>query len=161
MTYHRNLGRITAQDAERETDRLAFTMPEAILPDLGTTPASEVKAEPRHYAAKLYTIDAIDPDGFPVHFSFADISIEQFEAKKAQMKAMGYTPPSQAPAAAAPVATPDDLPEGWKLCQKHKAPMRPRNKQNQNWHSHNVGTKERPVWCKGYKGADSPGYDVE
>lgn len=62
---------------------------------------------------------------------------------------------------AAPLAAADDLPEGWKLCQKHRAPMRPRNKQNQNWHSHNVGTKENPCWCKGYRGADSPGYEVE
>lgn len=28
-------------------------------------------------------------------------------------------------------------------------------------HSHNVGTREHPVYCKGYKGADSPGYEVE
>lgn len=71
----------------------------------------------------------------------------------------GYAPASPAQLSA-PIAAPDDLPEGWKLCQKHGAPMRPRNKQNQNWHSHNVGTKDEPLWCKGYKGADSPGYEV-
>jgi hypothetical protein len=71
----------------------------------------------------------------------------------------GYLPPAPA-APAAPTATSDDLPEGWKLCKKHGAPMRPRNKQNEHWHSHNVGTAERPCWCKGYKGADSPGYDL-
>lgn len=62
---------------------------------------------------------------------------------------------------AAPVATADDLPDGYKLCQKHRAPMRPRNKQNDNWHSHNVGTAEKPLWCKGYRGSDSPGYEVD
>lgn len=68
----------------------------------------------------------------------------------------------QAPAPlmlAAPIATPDDLPDGYKLCRKHGAPMRPRNKQGEWWHSHNVGTAENPCWCKGYKGSDSPGYD--
>lgn len=70
----------------------------------------------------------------------------------------------QAPAPlmlAAPIATADDLPDGFKLCQKHRAPMRPRNKQNDTWHSHNVGTAEKPCWCKGYRGSDSPGYEVD
>jgi len=62
---------------------------------------------------------------------------------------------------AAPIATADDLPDGFKLCQKHRAPMRPRNKQNDHWHSHNVGTAEQPLWCKGYRGSDSPGYEVD
>jgi len=72
----------------------------------------------------------------------------------------GFQAPAPAAAIVAPVATPDDLPDGWKLCHKHGAPMRPRNKQNEHWHSHNVGTKEEPLWCKGYKGADSPGFDL-
>lgn len=72
----------------------------------------------------------------------------------------GYAPAQQAQLAA-PHATSDDLPEGWKLCQKHHAPMRPRNKQNEHWHSHNVGTADKPLWCKGYKGSDSPGYEVD
>jgi hypothetical protein len=25
----------------------------------------------------------------------------------------------------------------------------------------NVGTGDAPLWCKGYRGADSPGYEVE
>lgn len=70
-----------------------------------------------------------------------------------------YAPASTAQLSA-PIAAPDDLPEGWKLCKKHGAPMRPRNKQNEHWHSHNVGTADAPLWCKGYKGADSPGYEV-
>ncbi len=73
----------------------------------------------------------------------------------------GFQPPAPAtaPALPAPVATSDDLPDGWKLCPKHGAPMRPRNKQGDVWHSHNVGTRDNPIYCKGYKGADSPGYD--
>lgn len=71
----------------------------------------------------------------------------------------------QAPAPlmlAAPIATADDLPDGFKLCQKHRAPMRPRSKQGDVWHSHAVinGDGEK-VYCKGYRSADSPGYDVD
>lgn len=62
---------------------------------------------------------------------------------------------------AAPIATADDLPEGYKLCQKHRAPMKPRQKQGDTWNSHNVGTAEKPCWCKGYRGPDSPGYEVD
>lgn len=61
----------------------------------------------------------------------------------------------------APVATADDLPEGWKLCHKHHAGMKQRHKQGDSWNSHNVGTKEQPIWCKGYRGPDSPGYEVD
>lgn len=111
------------------------------------------------YPRRQYTIDAVSPLGFPVHLSFADIKLTELAEHIAKLAELGYTPPASP--SSAPVATPDDLPEGWKLCQKHGAPMRPRNKQNQNWHSHNVGTKEHPVWCKGYRGADSPGYEVE
>jgi len=119
--------------------------------------AQELQIAP--YARRQYTIDAVSPLGFPVHLTFADIKLTELAGHIAALAKLGYTPPMQA--GAAPVATPDDLPEGWKLCQKHGAPMRPRNKQNQNWHSHNVGTKEHPVWCKGYRGSDSPGYEVE
>lgn len=61
----------------------------------------------------------------------------------------------------APVATADDLPDGYKLCRKHGAPMKPRSKQGDVWNSHNVGTSDNPCWCKGYRGPDSPGYEVE
>lgn len=70
----------------------------------------------------------------------------------------GYAPASTAQPSA-PIAAADDLPEGWKLCKKHGAPMRPRNKQNEHWHSHNMGTAENPCYCKGYPGSDSPGYE--
>lgn len=72
----------------------------------------------------------------------------------------GFGAPAPTAPAAAPLATPDDLPDGWRLCHKHGAPMRPRNKQGDTWHSHNVGTSDAPVWCKGYRGADSPGYEL-
>jgi hypothetical protein len=97
------------------------------------------------YRGRLITIQATDLNAD----AFCDL-----------LDKRGFVAPTPASAPTAPVATPDDLPDGWKLCQRHGAPMRPRNKQNEHWHSHNVGTKEVPVWCKGYRGADSPGFDL-
>lgn len=107
----------------------------------------------------------VDIDGF-IWTIYANTTSETIDhiikVGKALAKRGYHAPVTSAPAQPiAPIAEPDDLPEGWKLCQKHHAPMRPRNKQNANWHSHNVGTKDLPLWCKGYRGADSPGYEVE
>ena len=71
----------------------------------------------------------------------------------------GYSAPAPL-LLSAPLATPDDLPDGYKLCRKHGAPMKPRSKQGDVWNSHNVGTADKPCWCKGYAGPDSPGYEV-
>lgn len=51
------------------------------------------------------------------------------------------------------------LPDGTPICPKHHAPMRAREKQGDTWYSHNVGTKDQPIYCKGYHGKDSPGYE--
>ena len=96
--------------------------------------------------------------GYQVQISF-DGQMTQLPGAIERLKALGATPTTMAPAA--PIAAADDLPDGWKLCKKHGAPMRPRNKQNEHWHSHNVGTADNPCWCKGYPGADSPGYGIE
>lgn len=161
-------GPISAEDAEQEPNASRAFQEENLPADLGRPVPPAVAAAAtgmppapveRPYPRRQYTIDAVSPLGFPVHLTFADIKLTDLAEHIAALAKLGYTPPTQA--SAAPVATPDDLPEGWKLCQKHGAPMRPRNKQNQTWHSHNVGTREHPVYCKGYKGADSPGYDVE
>lgn len=53
------------------------------------------------------------------------------------------------------------LPDGTPICPKHHAPMRAREKQGDTWYSHNVGTREAPIYCKGYHGKDSPGYEHE
>ncbi len=50
-------------------------------------------------------------------------------------------------------------PEGLPICPKHGAPMRKREKQGDSWHSHNVGTEGHPLYCRGYAGAESPGYE--
>lgn len=65
-------------------------------------------------------------------------------------------------AAPAPLpSAPSALPEGYKYCSKHDAAMPPRERQGDSWNSHNVGTKDKPIYCKGYRGSDSPGYEVE
>lgn len=51
------------------------------------------------------------------------------------------------------------LPDGTPICPKHHAPMRKRERQGDTWYSHNVGTEGAPVYCKGYHGKDSPGYE--
>ncbi len=50
-------------------------------------------------------------------------------------------------------------PEGLPICPKHGAPMKKREKQGDCWHSHNLGTEGQPLYCRGYPGKESPGYD--
>ncbi|MEI8165000.1 MAG: hypothetical protein WCG26_01435 [Chloroflexales bacterium] len=59
----------------------------------------------------------------------------------------------------APTPVWQTLPDGTPICPKHGTPMRKREKQGDVWHSHNMGTEDSPCYCKGYRGADSPGYD--
>jgi len=53
------------------------------------------------------------------------------------------------------------LPDGTPICPKHHAPMRLREKQGDSWYSHSVGedASGKHIYCKGYHGKDSPGYD--
>jgi hypothetical protein len=64
-----------------------------------------------------------------------------------------------APQPVAPIVW-NTTPEGLPICPKHGAPMKRREKQGDSWHSHNVGTEDRPLYCRGYAGKDSPGYEV-
>lgn len=52
------------------------------------------------------------------------------------------------------------LPDGTPLCPKHASPMKLRTKQGDEWWSHRVfGPEGEELWCKGYHGKDSPGYE--
>jgi hypothetical protein len=54
--------------------------------------------------------------------------------------------------------TPDGLP----VCPRHGVPMRRREKQGDEWHSHKViDPHGQELYCRGYDGPDSPGYRVE
>lgn len=50
-------------------------------------------------------------------------------------------------------------PDGRPICPKHGVPMKAREKQGDTWYSHNVGTEDKPCYCKGYAGPDSPGWE--
>ena len=64
--------------------------------------------------------------------------------------------------AADPPPTRFDLtPDGDPICPKHRAPMRCRQKQGDTWHSHKIlGPGGEELFCRGYAGAESPGYAV-
>jgi hypothetical protein len=65
----------------------------------------------------------------------------------------GYQPPTP--------ASWQTLPDGTPLCPKHKIPMRLREKQGDQWYSHSVGKDAggKEIYCKGYHGKDSPGWE--
>lgn len=155
--YAHDLPQIDAAAAEAEP-AAARVFPTEELPDglpdvRSPAPAPSVESRPR----KITLQTTVEHRGRAFTIVAEGMTLDQFCDL---LDKGGYAPPAGQGTPAAPIATPDDLPEGWKLCQKHGAPMRPRNKQNEHWHSHNVGTKDNPVWCKGYRGADSPGYEL-
>lgn len=161
--YAPDLPPIDAAGAEAEAPAArVFQMPEATIPEPPRPAAPPPPPAPpieldRRYALRQYTVDAVSPRGFPVHLTFADISIAQLDGHISKLAELGYTPPS-APAAAAPAQW-QTLPDGTPICPKHHAPMKEREKQGDRWYSHNVGSKDAPIYCKGYHGPDSPGYD--
>lgn len=55
------------------------------------------------------------------------------------------------------------LPDGTPICPKHHTPMRKRERQGDTWYSHSTGkgADGKDVYCKGYHGKDSPGYEVD
>lgn len=60
-------------------------------------PAERVFTEPaRAYAAKLYTVEAVSPQGFPVSLAFADISLKDLQEYMAALAKLGYTAPGKA-----------------------------------------------------------------
>lgn len=132
-------------------------------PLVGRAPLETLPEPPKAEKQTSITIE-VAPDGLHVRCEYTG-TLASIPAAIERLRAAGVLDLVLAsrvvPATAvAPLAAADDLPEGWKLCKKHGAPMRPRNKQNEHWHSHNVGTSDNPCWCKGYKGADSPGYEL-
>jgi hypothetical protein len=149
----RRMTPISAADAESEAERLAFDE-EPLPPITDAERKAAADAAPR---PQITLSTTVLHRGRLITIQAADMTADQFCDI---LDRRGYAVPELSAQPAAPVATPDDLPDGWKLCKKHGAPMRPRDKQGDTWHSHNVGSRENPVYCKGYKGADSPGYDL-
>lgn len=117
------------------------TLPDPSLPapddDAPEMPRIEIRTTVEHrgrsftIVANGYTLDA-----------FCDI-----------LDKRGYTPAAQ-------TQEWQTLPDGTPICPKHHAPMRKRERQGDTWYSHNVAAEgAAPVYCKGYHGKDSPGYE--
>lgn len=153
--YQRDMPPISAESAEHDNaplfDRIGKVPLESLLEQ--HTPVAHPKVEKS--ARKIALQTTVEHRGRRFTIVAEGMTLDQLCDL---LDERGYAAADTA-TPAAPLATPDDLPDGYKLCRKHGAPMRPRNKQGEWWHSHNVGTAENPCWCKGYKGSDSPGYD--
>lgn len=50
-------------------------------------------------------------------------------------------------------------PEGLPICPRHGVAMKRREKQGDVWHSHNLGDEDHPLYCRGYAGKESPGWE--
>ncbi len=50
-------------------------------------------------------------------------------------------------------------PTGDPICPKHGTVMRKRERQGDVWFSHNMGTEDHPLSCRGYAGKESPGWE--
>lgn len=149
-------------EAQRAADALHGPRIDTTTPLVGAVPLETLPEPPTAQPDKkkpTVTLSAtVEHRGRLITITVADVTVDRFCDL---LDASQYASPPPLTLPAAPLASADDLPDGWKLCKKHGAPMRPRNKQNEHWHSHNVGTAESPLWCKGYRGSDSPGYEVE
>jgi hypothetical protein len=77
---------------------------------------------------------------------------EQLPDQLAQLARRGVTPRVGFDATA----------EGHPICSKHRVPMRRREKQGDEWFSHKViDAQGQEHYCRGYRGPESPGYDVK
>lgn len=150
------------QEAQRASEALHGRNVDTTTPLVGSVPLETLPEPPAPAPEKkkpTVTLSAtVEHRGRLITITVADVTVDRFCDL---LDASQYASPPPLALPAAPIAAADDLPDGWKLCQKHHAPMRPRNKQGDIWNSHNVGTKDQPCWCKGYRGPDSPGYEVD
>jgi hypothetical protein len=107
---------------------------------------------PASYASRAVTIH-LTYHGVPVDLHRADLGIETIEQLVDQITARdGW-------AAAGDKSWPT-LPDGTPICPRHGVPMRLRQRQGDEWWSHNVaGDGEEPCYCRGYPGKNSPGWD--
>jgi hypothetical protein len=146
-------GPISSAAAEAEPPaRRAF--PEEPLPaDLGrrpSTPKPNVAPAPTGAPKSQITLSTtIQHRGRTITISATDITADRFCDL---LDAAGYASPAPSQW--------QTLPDGTPLCPKHNTPMKLRNKQGDEWWSHRVfGPDGEELWCKGYHGKDSPGYE--
>jgi hypothetical protein len=90
-------------------------------------------------------------DGYPLTVTCTG-SVDQLPAIIGRLRSLGATPPSTR-------LEWSYTPEGLPICSKHGTPMKKRERQGDTWYSHNMGTTDEPCYCRGYAGADSPGWE--
>ena len=95
------------------------------------------------------TLIAFHPTGYELHIP---VTFEDLPATMRRLAARGYTPSRE------PVLTAEGLP----ICPRHGVPMKQRSKQGDLWFSHKLTHPEtgETMYCRGYAGASSPGYDL-
>lgn len=146
--YHREIAPISASTAEAEPPAQRVFEPESLPADLGkSAPATEPKA--RTLTMQIAAVY----EGYQVTIAFEG-TIQQLPGAIERLRALGATPNAQQ--AQQWSYTPDGLP----ICPRHGAPMKKREKQGDTWHSHVVtGPGGEDLYCRGYHGKDSPGYE--
>lgn len=92
-------------------------------------------------------IEAVHSLGYTVTFKTTAAKVE---AVARWLRSQGYRP----------YRGWERTPDGRPICPKHRAIMAQRDKQGDQWYSHNVGTQDRPIYCKGYPDKSSPGWEV-
>lgn len=100
------------------------------------------------------SVSAVHPTGFLVRMQFT--SEEDLDTTIADLLQRGYRPTAGAGDGWQRTA------EGTPLCPKHKVPMRLRQKQGDEWWSHQVvdARTGEELFCRGYHGPQSPGWVV-
>lgn len=94
-------------------------------------------------------------NGFPVTVTFTG-KARKLMATIDRLRELGAEAPG------GPQREQEYTPDGLPICRKHGAPMKKREKQGETWHSHAAGddAQGNPIYCKGYQGKDSPGWEL-
>jgi hypothetical protein len=136
--------------------RRASGMPYADIPPItqasaeGEPAADRLQFPDRNGETRKITLSTtVQHRGRTITITATDMKLDTFCDL---LDAAGYTAPAPAQW--------HTLPDGTPLCPKHSTPMKLRNKQGDEWYSHRVFSPEgEELWCKGYHGKDSPGYE--
>lgn len=146
-----------AIDAKRDSESLFGEKPDTTTPPVGKAPM-ETPPEPPAAAAEpdLPTIEiqtTVEHRGRAFTVVARGYTLDQLCD---MLDKRGY-------AAQAQTQEWQTLPDGTPICPKHHTPMRKRERQGDTWYSHSAGKSVdgRDIYCKGYHGKDSPGYEVD
>jgi len=101
------------------------------------------------------SITAIHPAGFTIEIHLHSKGYDEVDATIHALEQLGYRPTGSGDGW-------QRTPEGHPLCPRHHVPMRLRQKQGDEWWSHQVVDTRtgEELYCKGYAGPSSPGWAV-